>query len=81
MSVLVDAADPTAVHKAVEKWKGTSKAVTPLTLMLRVPRSALRDLASLDAVKYIEASVKLKPHCDQAHLSTGLIRAGVRSVS
>ncbi|MFI5457208.1 MAG: hypothetical protein ACHRXM_17320 [Isosphaerales bacterium] len=79
--VLVDSHDPGQVEKKVEQWNGRSKPISATTLTVHVPRTKLGDLARLAAVKYVEASHRLKPHCDLAHVSTGLILAGQRTVS
>lgn len=78
--VLVDAGDPDQVQKKVEQWNGRSWSVSATTLTVHVPRTRLADLARLAAVRYVEASHRLKPHCDFAHASTGLLLAGQRTV-
>jgi subtilisin family serine protease len=80
VSLLVDARERDEIEDQVKKWKGTSKNLTPTTLLVRCPRSRLKDLAALASVNYVEASMRLKPHCDLAHVSTGLVRAGTRTV-
>ncbi len=80
VSVLVDVSEHAPLEKMAAEWNQKSQQITPSTALLCVPRSRLRDLASLATVRYVEASVKLKPHCDRAHLSTGVVRAGVRTV-
>jgi subtilisin family serine protease len=79
--VLVDANDSSQIEKKVAQWSGRSKPISATTLAVQVPRTKLGDLARLAAVRYVEASHRLKPHCDLAHVSTGLIQAGQRSVS
>ena len=78
--VLVDAGDPDQVGKKVKQWNGRSWSVSATTLTVHVPRTRLDDLARLAAVRYVEASHRLKPHCDFAHASTGLLLAGQRTV-
>jgi len=80
LSVLVDVSEHAPLEQMAAEWNQKSQQITPSTALLRVPRSKLRGLASLPTVRYVEASVKLKPHCDRAHLSTGVVRAGVRTV-
>ena len=48
--------------------------------MAKVPRSKLKSLASSAKIGYIEASTRLKPTCDMAHISTGLIVNGSPTV-
>ena len=45
-----------------------------------MPRKRLADLARIEGVRYVEASYPLRPHCDQAHLASGLIIATKRTV-
>jgi hypothetical protein len=77
--VLVDSDTPGQVEKKVEQWNGRSKPISATTLSVHVPRTKLGDPARLAKVKYVEASHRLKPHCDLAHASTGLILAGQRT--
>jgi subtilisin family serine protease len=73
--VLVDAHDR---QKAIAEIRNLSADVSELgdsTLLASVPRTRLRDVAQLDAVKYVEASVKLRPNSDLAHRSSRLIIA------
>ncbi len=69
--VLVDAGNPDQVRKKVEQWNGRSESISATTLTVHVPRTRLEDLARLAAVRYVEASYRLQPHCDFAHASTG----------
>jgi subtilisin family serine protease len=78
--VLVDAGDPDQVGKKVKQWNGRSESISATTLAVHVPRTRLDDLARLAAVRYVEASYRLQPHCDFAHASTGLFLAGQRTV-
>jgi len=81
VTVLVDSSKIQDVEKHVKSWKGKTKMITQSTMLVYTPRSRLRDLASLSSVNYVEASTRLEPHCDLAHVSTGLVRAGNRAVS
>ena len=72
----MDAHDTAAVQQTVEALEGAARPITASTLLVHVPRTRLRDLAAASAVRYVEASVRLKPHTDRAHRSAGLIRTG-----
>lgn len=74
--VLVEARDASAVEKKIDSLKGRSRRLTDRTLLVRVPRSGLETLAKMAAVDYVEAATRLRPHCDLAHGSTGLLRGG-----
>ena len=78
--LLVDVRDAKEVARQVESWQGRSTAITATTLLVHAPRARLADLARLSDVRYVEASYRLRPHCDEAHLSSGLVTAGVRNV-
>lgn len=78
--VLVDSSDCGGVANVVKKWKGESHSLTNNTLLVRVPRKKLKDLADRDDVKYVEGSTRLKPHCNLAHVSARLIEDDVRNV-
>jgi subtilisin family serine protease len=79
--VLVDTRDAEEVARQVESWNGRSAPITATTLLVRAPRARLADLARLTAVRYVEASYRLRPHCDQAHISSGLVTVGARTVT
>ncbi len=81
VSVLVESVDGTATQKKIKSLGGTSTPLTPSKLMAKIPRSKLKSLAGYAGVGYIEASTRLKPTCDQAHESTGLVDAGSTTVS
>jgi len=74
--VLVEARDASAVEKKIDSLKGRSRRLTDRTLLVRVPRSGLETMAKMAAVDYVEAATRLRPHCDLAHGSTGLLREG-----
>jgi subtilisin family serine protease len=71
--VLVDAADAGQIAGQVQQWHGTCQPLTATTLHVHVPRNKLRELAVIPGVNYVEASNKLRPHCDLAHVSAGLV--------
>jgi subtilisin family serine protease len=72
--VLIDAHDARAVSTSIEAWQGRVTPISQNTLVAMLPRTRLNDLARLASVRYVEASNQLRPHCDLAHLSTGLFR-------
>jgi subtilisin family serine protease len=75
VSVLVEvrAADRAPVEDAVAALAGTATPVSETTLLVQAPRTKLAELARLDAVRYVEASYRLRPLCDLAHLSANLL--------
>ena len=77
---LVAVSDPADVAQKVTQWKGEAFPITTSVLSVLLSRSRLADLAALDGVRYVEASHRLKPHCDLAHASARLLRDGARSV-
>jgi subtilisin family serine protease len=79
--VLVDTDKPEDSSLDVEMLGGTSARIGATTLHCRIPRANLEKLAALSYVRYVEANVKLKPHCDLAHISTRLWKDGFRSTS
>jgi len=81
VQVLVDTEKIQDVERRIKSWKGNSKKLSSTTLLVNSPRSRLNDLAKLTSVKYIEASTKLKPLNDLAHVSAGLIVGTSRTVS
>jgi subtilisin family serine protease len=80
VSVVIDCAAGTPVKEKVDEWGGCGSKVTATTVVARVPRTELESLARLPSVRYVEASTKLKLHCDLAHVSSGLVRAGARTI-
>ena len=73
VSVLVESTDLANTEKRIKTLNGSSKTITANKLMAKVPRSKLKTLANSVKVGYIEASTRLKPTSDLAHLSTGLV--------
>ncbi len=80
VSVVIDCTSGAPVRDRVDEWGGCGSRVTDTTVVARVPRTELESLARLPAVRYVEASTKLKLHSDLAHVSSGLVGAGVRTV-
>ncbi|HEX9671327.1 MAG TPA: S8 family serine peptidase, partial [Thermoanaerobaculia bacterium] len=80
VQVLVDVRDAKAVAVQVAQWQGETHQVTATTLAVHTPRARLQEIAALEDVRYVESSARLRPHGDLAHLSSRLVRAGVRSV-
>ena len=81
VSVLIESRDRTATQKKIKSLGGTSTPLTSKKLMAKIPRSKLKSLAASVGVGYIEASTRLKPTCNRAHESTGLVVAGATTVS
>ncbi len=81
VSVVIDCTSGAPVRDRVDEWGGCGSRVTDTTVVARVPRTELESLARLPAVRYVEASTKLKLHSDLAHISSSLVRAGARTVS
>ena len=80
--VLVETRPRADIEAAVQGWNASVTTLTPTMHRMRVPRTRLKDLAALAAVNYVEASVRLRPHLDEAHGSARLIAAnGGRTVS
>ena len=71
--VIIDSGSPEALDQQIKRWKGDSTQISRSTLCARVPRTRLMDVAGYRGVRYVEASTKLRPHCDLAHRSTGLL--------
>lgn len=80
VSVLVDSRDGETLKGNVSEWGGSVKALTTNSYLVQAPRSKLAELASLQGVHYVEASYRLRAHCDRAHASAALIVAGTRTV-
>ncbi len=78
--VLVETSDPADLARTIDGWKGSCREVSRNTAVARVPRNRLRDLAGLGTVNYVEASAKLRPKCDLAHQSSGLVAGQTRAV-
>jgi len=79
--VLVDARGHERVLEQIRMMEGTAEALPQTTtLMVKMPRKKLADLARIEGVRYVEASYPLRPHCDQAHLASGLVVAMNRTV-
>ncbi len=81
VSVLIESTDVASIQKKIKSLKGISVPLTPSKLMAKIPRSKLKYFAGLSAIGYIEASTRLKPTCDLAHISTGLVVSGSTTVS
>ncbi len=81
VSVLIESDDGTATQKKIKSLGGTSTPLTSNKMMAKIPRSNLKSLAGFARVGYIEASTRLKPTCDQAHESTGLVVNGSTTLS
>lgn len=75
VSVLVEvrAREDKAVVTAVQGLGGSATVLGESTLQVQTPPGRLADLAQLPAVRYVEASYRLRPHLDLAHVSAGLI--------
>ena len=58
-----------------------ARRVSRSTVVARVPRTRLGDVAALAGVRRVEASVRLRPRVDLAHASALLFHGGARSVS
>ncbi len=71
--VIIDSGSPESLDQQIKRWKGHSTQISQSTLCARVPRTRLMDLAGYRGVRYVEASTKLRPHCDLGHRSTGLL--------
>lgn len=81
VTVLVDCATPADVEALVKAEGGTAQVLAPATIKVAMPRTALGRLATLSSIRYVEASLRLKPHCDLAHASARLMNAqGARTV-
>jgi subtilisin family serine protease len=80
VSVLIDCAAAETVRKRLDGWGGSSSPISSSTLVALLPRKKLEALAKLSSVRYVEASTRLRLHSDRAHLSTGLVRSGSRTV-
>lgn len=80
VSVMVATTDNKAVAKVVADNKGTYNELTSDKMLVRIPRTALKNLAQCAQVSYVEASTRLELHCDAAHRSTGLLVDNQRTV-
>ena len=80
VSVMVATTDNKSVAKVVKDNKGTYNELTPNKMLIRIPRTALMNLAQCAEVSYVEASTRLELHCDAAHRSTGLTVDNQRTV-
>jgi subtilisin family serine protease len=79
--VLVETIGSQSPSKVIADFGFQGDEISPTTIVARIPRSRLRELADLHEVRFVEASTRLQPHCDLAHMSAGLVRAGVRTVT
>jgi subtilisin family serine protease len=70
--------DLAPVDKAVRDLGGIATPVSETTLLVQTPRKKLAELAGLDAVRYVEASHRLRPLCDLAHVSARLLDENLR---
>jgi subtilisin family serine protease len=80
VSVMVATTDNKAVANVVADNKGTYNQLTSNKMLVRIPRTALKNLAQCAEVSYVEASTRLELHCDAAHRSTGLFVDNQRTV-
>jgi subtilisin family serine protease len=80
VAVLIDCSEMGPIHERVEAWGGGCARVSGTTMVARVPRTELESLARIDAVRYVEASTRMRLHLDLAHVSAGLMSAGARTV-
>lgn len=74
--VLIEYNSDSSIQDLIESLGGTSTPLTSNKLAAKIPRSNLSSLADDAGVGYIEASTRLKPVCDKAHVSTGLVVSG-----
>ncbi|HSF18199.1 MAG TPA: S8 family serine peptidase [Vicinamibacteria bacterium] len=83
VSVIVDCTARRKVSPKIDAWGGGCSGIagTENTIVARVPREKLAALARMKDVRYVEASTRLKLHCDRAHVSSGLVRGNSRTVS
>jgi subtilisin family serine protease len=80
VSVVIDCSASQPVCERLGEWGGCGTKLSRSTVVGRVPRTELESLARLSAVRYVEASTRLKLHLDLAHASSSLVRAGARTV-
>jgi subtilisin family serine protease len=80
VSVVIDCSASDPVCERLSGWGGCGTKLSPSTVVGRVPRTELESLARTPAVRYVEASTRLRLHSDLAHVSSQLVRAGVRTV-
>ncbi len=78
--ILVRAENAEQLTARIQQWRGTAETLTPTIVSAGVPRSRLHELAGIGSVRYVEASVKLKPATDLAHVSARLIENDVPTV-
>ena len=71
--VLIEGRNCTDIEKKVKSLGGTAIPLTSTKAAVRIPRNKLNALARHASVSYVEASTLLKPTCDLAHESTGLL--------
>lgn len=71
--VLIEGRNCTEIEKKVKSLGGTATPLTSTKAAVRIPRNKLNSLARHASVSYVEASTVLKPTCDLAHKSTGLV--------
>jgi subtilisin family serine protease len=75
VSVLVErqrGAETADVESSARSAGFEVKSVSSSTLVARGPRRGLVELAGQASVRYVEASLRLEPHCDLAHVSANL---------
>lgn len=80
VSIMVESSDISDTQKKIKSLKGTYETITASIIKAKVQRSKLKSLASSRKIGYIEASTRLKPTCDKAHISTGLVINGEPAV-
>jgi subtilisin family serine protease len=69
------------VAAGVTQLAAEAHRVSRTTVVARVARNRLADMAALAGVRRVEASVRLRPLVDLAHASAMLFHGGARSVS
>lgn len=78
--VLIECTDVAGTKKKIKSLGGNSTGLTSTKLAARVPRSKLKSLARYAKIGYIEASTRLRPTCNLAHESSGLVVSGSPTV-
>jgi subtilisin family serine protease len=78
--VLIEATSSKAIAASLKELGIRSEDISPSAVTAMVPRSSLEKVSNLKEVHFVEASTRLQPHCDLAHVASGLVRNGVRQV-
>ena len=71
--LLVETSDVGKVEKQLKSWRTNYRRVTEKVVSVELPRRKLMALAELNFVDYVESSVVMEPHCDEAHKSARFI--------